>query len=211
MKIYFIRHGEGLDDVYNEFGAWSDRELSPNGIRTAFRIAEKLKRLDEDFEIVLTSPLRRASKTAEIVGTELNIPVQEEPYLKERNTYGLLSGVNKEIAIGEYPEMNAAFLKGEYIPASERYEDFVSRVKSLVEHLKSLDNECIICATHGHLITTFVEEYMDLVRNSVSEGCILGIKLDDEENFEVIHADGVTFTKDEDTVDGLSRVKFKET
>ena len=145
MNVYFVRHGEGLDDVYNEYGSWSDRELSPHGVKTAFRVANKLKKLEKKYDIILTSPLKRASQTAEIVSSELGLRVVEDPYLKERNTYGLLSGVNKDLAIDEYPEMNAAFLEGRYIPASERYQDFVNRTKIFVKILKKMDYDTIIC------------------------------------------------------------------
>jgi len=88
MKVYFVRHGESLDDIYNEYGSWSERELSPRGVQTAFSLANKLKKLNSQYDLVLSSPLRRASQTAEIVGGELGARVVEEPYLKERNTYG---------------------------------------------------------------------------------------------------------------------------
>lgn len=208
MNVYFIRHGEGLDDVYNEYGSWSDRELSPHGVRTAFRIVEKLKKLQSKYDIIFTSPLKRGSQTAEIIGSILKLQVAEEPYLKERNTYGLLSGVNKDLAIEEYPTMNAAFLEGQYIPASERYPDFVERIKNLMKKLKSLNYENIICSTHGHVITAIIEEFFDLTRNAVSNGSILGIQMDKRE-MKIIHADGITFTKDEKIVRGIAHRKFK--
>lgn len=208
MNVYFIRHGESLDDVYNEYGAWSDRELSPHGVRMAFRIAEKLKKLEKKYDLVFTSSLKRASQTAEIVGSILNLQVIEEPYLKERNTYGLLSGVNKDLAIEEYPEMNAAFLEGRYIPASERYSDFIERTKILMDKLRSLSYENIICSTHGHVMTAIIEEFFGLTRNSVNNGSILGIELD-KEGQKIIHADGITFTKEEEVARGVALRKFK--
>ncbi|MEA3356830.1 MAG: histidine phosphatase family protein [Patescibacteria group bacterium] len=209
MKVYFVRHGEGLDDVYNEFGSWSDRELSPYGVQVAFNVAEKLGKLEKKFGTILTSPLKRASKTAEIVGAELSVRVDQDPLLKERNTYGLLSGVNKDLAISEYPEMNAAFLEGKYIPASERYKDFVDRVKILLDNLKSLRYENIICVTHGHLITVILEEFMGLTRNSIGDGSIVGIDFGGDK-MKVIHADGVDFTKNEAVARGVEYRKFKK-
>jgi broad specificity phosphatase PhoE len=32
MKIYFIRHGEAMDDVENRYGGWADFPLSPKGV-----------------------------------------------------------------------------------------------------------------------------------------------------------------------------------
>lgn len=209
-KIYFIRHGEGFDDIYNEYGAWSDRELSPTGIQTAFSVAKKLQKLEEKYSIIYTSPLKRASKTAEIIGAELGLRVEEDPYLKERNTYGLLAGVNKDLAIEEYPEMNAAFLEGDYIPGAERYEDFVLRMKALKKRLRENKHETIICVSHGHVITVIIEEFLKLVRNSVSDGSIIGFEMDKKGRLKVIHADGITFTKDEKVAKGIAYRKFKK-
>lgn len=208
MKIYFIRHGQSLDDVFNEFGSWSERELTPAGIKTGFRLADKLKKLQNKYDVLLTSPLERASQTAEIIGSELGLRVIEEPYLKERNTYGLLSGVNKDIAIEEYPEMNAAFLEGRYLPASEKYNDFVERLSVFFKKLKNLNYKNIICATHGHVMTAIIEEFFDLTRNSVNYGSILGIEMING-NKKIIYADGITFTKDEEVVRGVALRKFK--
>lgn len=212
MKVYFVRHGEGLDDVYNEFGGWSDRELSTSGIQTAFKLADKLSGMNEKFESILTSPLKRSTQTAEILGDELDLKVTEEPLLKERNTYGLLSGVNKELAEEEYPEMYDAYLKGKYISGSERYKDFVARVKVLLDHLRSLNSDSIICVTHGYLITVIIEEFMGLIRNSfVSDGCILGVEMKDDGSLETIFADGITFTENPEEVENPDQLKkFKD-
>ena len=209
MKVYFIRHGQSLDDVFNEYGSWSERELSPSGIKTAFKLADKLKKLQDKYDAILTSPLKRALQTSEVVASELDLKVVEEPYLKERNTYGLLSGVNKDIAIEEYPEMNAAFLEGRYLPASERYKDFIERLRVFFKKLETLNYKNVICSTHGHVITVIIEEFFGLVRNSVDQGCILGIEIS-KTGKKIIHADGITFTKSEDVIRGVAFRKFKK-
>lgn len=209
MKIYFVRHGEGLDDVYNEYGGWSDRELSPKGIQLAFKISEKLKDLAGKFDIVLTSPLKRSVQTANVIGEVLSLRVIDEPYLKERNTYGLLSGVNIDIAKEEYFDLVAKFNRGKYIPAAERYEDFVHRVRLLVDYLKTLKYENIICVTHGHLITVMVEEFLGLVRDRIENGCILGIEITNDQ-IKLIHQSGLTFCDSADLSLERQRMKFKE-
>ncbi|MFA6944291.1 MAG: histidine phosphatase family protein [Pedobacter sp.] len=208
MKIYFVRHGESFDDVYNEYGSWSERELTPQGIKTAFNIAEKLKKIGLKWDVILASPLKRAWQTGEIIANELNLPMLDDPYLKERNTYGLLTGVNKDLAIEEYPEMNAAFLEGRYIVGSERYPDFVARIKAWIKAVKIMKYQNIICATHGHVITALVEELFGVTRNSVGNGSILGIELD-KKNKKIIFADGITFTRDENVGRGVALRKFK--
>lgn len=209
MKIYFVRHGEGLDDVYNEYGGWSDRKLSPNGIRLAFKSAEQLKEFAGKFDSVLTSPLKRSVQTAHVIGEELNLRVIEEPYLKERNTYGLLSGVNMDIAKEEYLDMVAKFNKGKYIPAAERYEDFVHRVRLLVDYLKTREYENIICVTHGHVITVIIEEFLGLIRDKIENGCILIVEITNGQ-MKLINQSGLTFCDKADVSLERRLMKFKE-
>ena len=209
MKIYFVRHGEGFDDIYNEYGGWSDRELSPNGVQLVFTLAEKLKKIAKGSEIIMTSPLKRSSQTAQIVGNGMKLRVVDEPYLKERNTYGLLSGVNKDIAVDEYPEMVDAFRKDRYIPAAERYKDFVERIGILLDRLENSGHENIIAVTHGHVITVIVEEFLGLIRNNIGNGCILGVEVDKKMNRKVIFTDKITFTTDPILIKARQLRKFK--
>jgi broad specificity phosphatase PhoE len=209
MKIYFIRHGESFDDIFNEFGGWSDRELSPMGIQTAFEITEKIKSLGIKFDLIQTSPLKRAKMTADIISKELNLRVEENAYLKERNTYGLLCGVNRDLAVEEYPEMNAAYLSGKYIYAGERYKDFCLRMCSLFDQFKKLEIENLLCVTHGHVITVIIEEFLGKIRNSVSNGSILGIEIKNDK-MSIIYTDKLTFTEDPAVIEGTEFRKFKK-
>jgi len=209
MKIFLIRPGESFDDIYREFGSWSTRGLTPTGIKTAFDIANKLKIMDGKYGIILSSPVPRALQTAEIIASELGVKMEEEPYAKERNTYGLLAGVNEDSAAEEYPEMNAAYLAGRYIPGSERYQDCVERVRRLVERMEVSENKSVICVTHGHIMTIIIEEMLGMVRNSIKKGAILETEINNGK-MELVHADGVSFSTDENVIKDVEKRKFKK-
>jgi broad specificity phosphatase PhoE len=105
--------------------------------------------------------------------------------------------------------MNAAFLEGRYLPASERYQDCLERVKILIKRLKAINYENIICCTHGHIMTIVIEEFLDLIRNSIGDGGILGLEIT-KNNLKIIHVDGPTFTEDENVARGVELRKFKK-
>jgi 2,3-bisphosphoglycerate-dependent phosphoglycerate mutase len=226
-SIVFARHGESFDDIYNEFGAWSDRALTPQGILTAYVVSRAISRL-KSFDIIYTSPLRRATETAQIIGEEMNLRVEEDKYLIERNTYGLLAGLNHDIAIAEYPELNAAFLEGKYIHGAERYGAFQLRIARLIERLITADEDSIICITHGYVITEIIDTYLGKVRNSLGPGAIVEVQITEKlasdkskmskvknqkltqideikrkYDLKIIYYENVTFTDDLDVINGL--------
>ena len=65
MKIYFIRHGEAMDDINNSYGGWADDPLSEKGREQAQEAGNKFKEKNLKAEKILTSPLLRAKQTAE--------------------------------------------------------------------------------------------------------------------------------------------------
>ena len=150
MKILFIRHGESEDDVIGAYGGWADFPLTEKGKTQILQTIEKIKALKIEFQGVKTSPLKRASESAKLIAYELNIPIRECIYVKERNTYGLLCGMSKDDAKVEYPDLVEAYNNDEYVLASEREEDISERVKIALEKIKEYGHENIIVVTHGN-------------------------------------------------------------
>ena len=181
MIVIFVRHGEDMSDIYNEVGGWSDRGLTSKGIKTAFKLGDKLGNLEKKYgkyELLLTSPFARAKQTADVIGSELSIRCEENLYLKERNTYGLMSGMSKDVMKNEYPEIYEIFKKAGNMPGSERYDDFVLRIRRLLEKLLMLGKKNVVCVTHGHLITVLIKEVLRGRMWRVADGGGLVIKLE---------------------------------
>ncbi len=79
MKVYFLRHGQA------DWPAWrgpdDERPLTKKGRKQMKRIAKFLDTAEVDPKRILSSPLPRALQTADIVGKELGLDVEEEPFL----------------------------------------------------------------------------------------------------------------------------------
>lgn len=82
MRFFVIRHGETAWNVEGRFQGQQDTELNEKGRSQAVLLGERLA--GHNFEAVLTSPLRRASETAELasakctVGEFLTVPALTE-------------------------------------------------------------------------------------------------------------------------------------
>jgi phosphohistidine phosphatase len=79
MRLCFLRHGEA--DWPNWTKPDDERPLTERGRKEMKRVAKFLERLKFIPDAILTSPLPRASQTAEIVGQRLGIELQTEPAL----------------------------------------------------------------------------------------------------------------------------------
>jgi broad specificity phosphatase PhoE/plasmid maintenance system antidote protein VapI len=191
-KITFIRHGEAVDDIYDQYGGWADPELTTMGILKAHTVADSLK--GQNFDIVFTSPLQRAKKMAEIISSELKLDLKIIQYLKERNSYGLLCGVNKEIAKSKYPELVEAHEKGDYVLGSERIDDFSARVNLVFEFIEREGLSNVICVTHSNVLKDIIGKHLDMKYDKLGDGCKLEVIMKDG-LLKYVGSDGITFVQ----------------
>lgn len=190
MKIYFLRHGEGMDDVEERYGGWGDLPLSEKGKKQAADVSEKFQ--NKGIDLVLSSPLKRAMETAQIVSGELELEAKKWLYLKERNTYGLMCGEKKKEMKKNYPELYNAYENAEWVPGSETKEQLAKRIDIMVEKLQRFDGENIVAVTHGKVLASFVENYLNKQIDEKGDCCVLEVEIENGEvKFE--SADGLTF------------------
>ena len=64
MKIYLVRHGQTNNNIKKLFNT-EDEDINEKGIQQAEILREKIK--DIDYDIIISSPLLRATHTANIV------------------------------------------------------------------------------------------------------------------------------------------------
>lgn len=96
-SLVFIRHGQSLWNASNQFTGWVDVDLSELGLKEAKSGGHELAKQKIQFDCMLTSYLKRAIKTGNIVLEaidQLYIPVVKSWRLNER-MYGGLQGLNK--------------------------------------------------------------------------------------------------------------------
>lgn len=99
----FLRHGESVGNAQGRYQGQSDYPLNEIGRSQARVLAERWSEQKMKFDLAVTSPLVRASETAEIVAGALGVPIEADPIWMERDM-GELSGLTVEEAGRRFPE-----------------------------------------------------------------------------------------------------------
>jgi broad specificity phosphatase PhoE len=160
MKIFFIRHGETTGDIENRYGGNYDDHLSEKGIEQSADVAYILK--NEKIEKIFASSLVRARETAAAIAQESKCSVLIENDIRERNQYGILTGMEKGEAKKKYPELAEALRdRLNTIEGAESYEDFRVRVIASFERiLKGNSGSTIALVTHGGPLRVLFRDYL---------------------------------------------------
>ncbi|MBE5968227.1 MAG: histidine phosphatase family protein [Lachnospiraceae bacterium] len=150
MKLFLIRHGETDWNKQGRFQGREDIPLNETGIKQALNCGQALK--GEHYAAVITSPLMRAKKTAEViaevVGTE-KVIVEED--LIERD-FNKISGMT--------PQERKAFLASGQVDNKEPYEVICKRMqRGIMKYARMFYDENIILVSHGASIRAILDQY----------------------------------------------------
>jgi 2,3-bisphosphoglycerate-dependent phosphoglycerate mutase len=160
-KVVLLRHGESIWNKENLFTGWTDVDLSQKGIEEAKAAGATLKQHGFSFDLVFTSVLKRAIRTAWMVLDEMDlmwIPIQLDWRLNERH-YGALQGLNKAQTAAKYGEAQVKLWRRSYdvrppsleetdprYPGKDpRYKDLTKPQLPLTECLKDTVERFLPC------------------------------------------------------------------
>ena len=113
------------------------------GLKQAEELARKLK---DNFDIIISSPLKRAKKTSEIIAKKFNKEIVFSDYLKERDLGSLSGTMWKE---GEKDNIEYDY----HSYGGESVNDVKKRLqKFLEEAIKNYAGKTVIVVTHGDIV-----------------------------------------------------------
>lgn len=169
MKIYLLRHGESVDDIEDAYGGIADYPLTDAGKKTAQDLATKLEA--SGIQVLYSSPYKRAQETANFVATAIKSPCKIVDDLRERNSYGVLSGVNKAKAKEIFPSVFANLIgkagdyySSELVVGAEDLNSFDGRVKSAIMQIiqDSSSFKIIGIVTHGNVTRSIYKNILGI-------------------------------------------------
>ncbi len=146
VDITFVRHGETDWNKEHRWQGSTDNELNETGIEQAKAAAEQLK--DEKFDLIITSPMKRAKKTAEIINEVLGLEMITESNLRERS-YGIWEGKKSDDLCKEYNAKDYGELRLMTPKGGESMQTVINRVDSV--YGKYLGKKILVVG-HGHVL-----------------------------------------------------------
>ena len=174
--IYLMRHG--LDDE-RFIGGWSDIGLVEEGKIQVKRATKYLLTLP--IENIISSDVKRAIQTADIVNEKLNLDVTYDSRLRELDK-GLLTGLPVSKVKEIYPDyLNNTNIYIKY-PKGSAMIDLYYQIKELICELKTLNNTLLI--THRGVINMIyyilneIELDMDKNKFNVTHASIHEVEFD---------------------------------
>jgi len=143
MKLYFARHGHTDANAHSDINPANgeiDESLNTEGTQQANNLAEQLK--DIQFDAIISSPLKRAQETAEIVNKYHNLSIDIDTIWRERE-------------IGEYTDLETwnnlfDFDQDFALKHSENLNEFFKRIYSAIEAFKiKYEDKIVLVVSHG--------------------------------------------------------------
>ncbi|WBW96487.1 histidine phosphatase family protein [Oceanirhabdus sp. W0125-5] len=165
LEIIVARHGQSVADIENRLEGKADFPLTELGIEQAEKLARWLK-FKYKFDDIYSSPLKRASKVAEIIGEKFEKEITYDERLKEMDN-GVLAGLLREEADRLYPLPEGGRKYYEHIPDGESLIELRARAEHFfAELIHSRDfekeNKRILIVSHGGLISMLYRAFLNL-------------------------------------------------
>ena len=153
--IYIIRHGQTDWNIEHRTQGHTDIALNKNGIEQAELITQKIANLKIDN--IISSDLKRAYMTAQIINKKFNKTIEEDKRLREF-CFGTLEGITRDKITQEiWDDFNQNPKKFN----AESKEEIFNRIKSFINDIKSNNiNKNILVVTHGGPIR-MIKYYLD--------------------------------------------------
>lgn len=148
-RIYLVRHAQSEFNEKGIFQGRLDSDLTPLGFVQARMVARFLE--NEGIEAILSSPQRRAYKTALTIGDVLDLEVEVDERIREMS-FGILEGQHFWELFDREREMMLGWLKNPVenpLPTQEPMENFEKRLLSFIEDLTKRGEESIVVVGHG--------------------------------------------------------------
>jgi broad specificity phosphatase PhoE/ribonuclease HI len=138
-RLILVRHGETALTAQGRYSGRGDIPLSEQGEAQAMAAGGRVAGISRDVTAIVSSPLRRCVRTAELIAAELgNVPVTVLPELIECD-FGDWEALTFAEVRGRWPNELDRWLESTSVapPGGESFQTVAKRVRGALETLKS--------------------------------------------------------------------------
>lgn len=153
-RLVLVRHGATEWSQQGQHTGRTDIPLLPEGEGQAAALGAYLRAQGMTFDLVLTSPLRRAADTCRLLGF---VGGEADPDLLEWD-YGDYEGMRSTEIRREHPGWT---LWEHGVPGGERVADVGRRADRVIERARSQAGDTL-CVAHGHMLRALTARWLGL-------------------------------------------------
>lgn len=160
-SLTLLRHAQSVANENNILQGQLDSSLSELGEKQSRSLAQLWKEEGVTFDIVITSPLKRALRTADIISGSLNLRIENDELLMERK-FGTAEGRS-------YDEVQSLIQdkpgRSVYEPAFETGEsdwDLFMRASTVIQNVLQRDPGRFLLISHGGLLNAAIHSILGI-------------------------------------------------
>ena len=151
-RFCLVRHGETDWNAARRLQGHTDIDLNATGFAQAKQMARALKNINLQFDVLYTSDLQRAAKTAQAIEELFNTSAVSNSSLRERHL-GALQGLTTDEAPMLEPELWKSHLSrniNENLRNGESIQLFADRIQFALEQIRAQHlGKTILLVSHG--------------------------------------------------------------
>ena len=137
-RLCLVRHGETDWNASHRLQGYTDINLNSNGLAQAKQLAQALKKINLQFDVLYTSDLQRAEQTAKPIEILYEVTAIKHSALRERHL-GALQGLTTQEAPTLEPELWKVHLNRdlhEELRGGESILQFANRINLVLEEIR---------------------------------------------------------------------------
>lgn len=151
-RFCLVRHGETDWNAARRLQGHTDIDLNARGLAQAAQMALALKKINLQFDVLYTSDLQRAAKTAKAIEELFSAKAIRNAALRERHL-GALQGLTTDEAPTREPLLWKSHLSRnikETLRDGESIQQFADRIKTALERIREANvGKTILLVSHG--------------------------------------------------------------
>ncbi|MFS8104481.1 bifunctional RNase H/acid phosphatase [Lentzea alba] len=162
-RVILLRHGQTKLSVERRYSGRGDHQLTELGLEQATKAAQRLSKVD-DIAAIISSPLQRATQTAQKLGDATGIQVITHQGLIETD-FGTWEGLTFAEAARQDPEIHRRWLGDTSVrpPEGESFDEVGARVrKARTEIIARYGGKTLVLVSHVTPIKTMLRQALDV-------------------------------------------------